>query len=453
MRKRMILITAALAAAMLLPSCVSKGTGADTGSGSESKTTTENPAASDESTAPVSPVIPDGYSITYYWGPPSDSFTEDEVIRMKNAGFDIVPIQTFPWEPEKIENAVALLEKHGLNAAVKDGIVETLYSREELPTQTEVDECVKKLIERYGKHENVKEWILCDEPGASKFEVLAMFVDAIHRLDPGRKAYINLLPTYATPDQLGTSTYEEYLDKFCSTVKPDYISYDNYDFLGTDTTNSQRGEFFLNLEYAMAAGKKYGVETRIIVLLVKHGPYSNVSASEIAWQANASLLYGMKSLSYFTYWEPESGYTPTSMISKDGKATQHYTDVQNENRITRVLGSALYDTEAENVYRINDNRLKGVADYPEDGKLGAVSGEKALVSFYKNGWFMVMNSEPTDASAASSLSFDGNAADYEWLNPESAEWEALTGCSYVSGENGKLTFTLPAGRAVLVRPK
>lgn len=450
MKKYLAAITAGLAAAMLMSACVSHGGGAETGeasdSGSDSKSSTS-------STSPTDPVKENGYSITYYWGPPSENFTEEEVIRMKDAGFDIVPIQTFPWEPEKIENAVALLEKHGLNAAVKDGIVESLYSQETLPTQEEVDNCVKKLIERYGKHENVKEWILCDEPTASKFDALAMFVDAIHRLDSGRKAFINLLPMYATPAQLGAANYEEYLDKFCSTVKPDYISYDYYDFLGSDTTTTQRGEFFLNLEYAEAAGKKYGVETRIIVLLVKHGPYSNVSQSEIAWQANASLLYGMKSLSYFTYWEPESGYTPTSMISKDGKATQHYTDVQNENKITRVLGSALYDTESEKVYRIGDTRLKGVDDYPENGKLGSVTGENALVGFYKNGWFMVMNSEPTKAGAPSSLVMNGDASGYEWLNPESAEWESLSGCSYVKEADGKLTFTLPAGRAMLVRSK
>ena len=447
MKKYLAAITAGLAMTMLMSACVSHGGGAETGG------TSDRGSGNTSSTSPTEPIKENGYSITYYWGPPSDNFTEEEVIRMKDAGFDIVPIQTFPWEPEKIENAVALLEKHGLNAAVKDGIVESLYNKETLPTQEEVDECVKKLVERYGKHENVKEWILCDEPTASKFEVLAMFVDAIHRLDPGRKAFINLLPTYATPAQLGTANYEEYLDKFCSVVKPDYISYDNYDFLGGDTTTSQRGEFFLNLEYAEAAGKKYGVETRIIVLLVKHGPYSNVSPSEIAWQANASLLYGMKSLSYFTYWEPESGYTPTSMISKDGKATQHYTDVQNENKITRVLGSALYDTESEKVYRIGDTRLKGVDDYPENGKLGSVTGENTLVGFYKNGWFMVMNSEPTKADAASSLVMNGDISGYEWLNPESAEWEALSGCSYVREADGKLTFTLPAGRAMLVRSK
>ena len=448
MKRIITAITAGLAATMLMSACSNRG------GSTESGTTNETGSDSTSQTQAPDPVRENGYSITYYWGPPYENFTEDEVIRMKDAGFDIVPILTFPWEPEKIEKAVALLEKHGLNAAVKDGIVESIYSRDELPTQEEVDQCVRKLVERYGKYGNVKEWVLCDEPNALKFEVLSMFVDAIHRIDPERKAYINLLPTYATPDQLKTATYEEYLDTFCSIVKPDYISYDNYDFLGGDTTSSQRGEFFLNLEYAAAAGKKYGLETRVIVQLVQHIAYSNVSESEIAWQANASLLYGMKSLSYFTYWQPDNvNYTPTSMITIDGVATKHYTDVQNENKITRVLGSALYDTESEKVYRIGDSRLRGVDDYPENGKLGVLTGENALVGFYKNGWFMVMNSEPTKADAPSSLVMSGNAAGYEWLNPESAEWESLSGCSYVKEADGKLTFTLPAGRAVLVRAK
>ncbi len=453
MKKILTAITAGLAMTMLMSACVSSGSGTETGSTKDTGTAGTS-AADSTSAAPVDPVKESGFSITYYWGPPSKDFTEEEVIRMKDAGFDIVPIQTFPWEPEKIENAVALLEKHGLNAAVKDGIVESLYSQDALPTQEEVDECVKKLVERYGKYSNVKEWILCDEPNASKFEVLAMFVDAIHRLDPGRLAYINLLPTYATTGQLQTASYEEYLDKFCTIVKPDYICYDNYDFLAGETSSTQRGQFFLNLEYAAAAGKKYGIETRIIVQLIQHLSYGNVTPSEIAWQANAALLYGMKSLSYFTYWQPDdANYTPTSMVSIDGVATQHYTEVQTENKITRVLGSALYNTESEKVYRFGDNRLVGVADYPADGTRGVLTGENAVVGFYKNGWFMVMNSEPTKADAPSSFVMDGSPAGYEWLNPESAEWESLSGCSYVKEADGKLTFTLPAGRAVLVRSK
>ena len=162
----------------------------------------------------------------------------------------------------------------------------------------------------------------------------------------------------------------------------------------------------------------------------------------------------MKRQSYFTYWQPDNvNYTPTAMITIDGVATKHYTDVQNENKITRVLGSALYDTESEKVYRIGDSRLRGVDDYPENGKLGALTGENALVGFYKNGWFMVMNSEPTKTDAPSSLVMSGNAAGYEWLNPESAVWEPLSGWSYVKEADGKLTFTLPAGRAMRVRAK
>lgn len=441
MKKLFTALTAGLALTLLMTSC-----GSSMGGGGTS---------SDDSTTSAPDIVKqNGYSLTYYWGPPSEDFTEKEVLRMKKAGFDIVPIQTFPWEPKKIEAAVALLEKHGINVAVKDGIVEELYTQDTLPSQAEVDECVLKLVDRYGKYSNVKEWILCDEPSANKFEVLSMFVKAIRRIDPERKAYINLLPTYATPDMLGTATYEEYLDRFCTEVKPDYICYDNYDFLDDNGTTYQRGQFFLNLEYALAAGQKYGVETRVIVQLIQHISYSNVSASEIAWQANASLLYGMKSLSYFTYWQPDAPeYTATSMVTMDGTLTQHYADVKSENEITRVLGSALYETETEKVYRIGDDRLDGVSDYPEDGKLGAVSGKNSVVSFYKNGWFMVMNSEPSKADAESYLTMDGKLAGYQWLNPKTSTWESLSGCSYVKEDGGKLTFALPAGRAVLIRSK
>src|SRR6185437_1874987 len=74
---------------------------------------------------------------------------------------------------------------------------------------------------------------LADEPGEPDFEALGKAVAAVKKLAPGKLAYINLFPDYATlgaPDlsQLGTGSYTDYLERFVSEVKPQLISYDNY---------------------------------------------------------------------------------------------------------------------------------------------------------------------------------------------------------------------------------
>jgi len=43
----------------------------------------------------------------------------------------------------------------------------------------------------------------------------------------GNMAFVNLLPNYATPAQLGAASYGEYVRQFVQTVKPNMLSVDH----------------------------------------------------------------------------------------------------------------------------------------------------------------------------------------------------------------------------------
>lgn len=393
------------------------------------------------------------YSITYYWGPPLKDFNEETVIQMKEAGFDTVPLQRFPGNTDGLKSAVALLEKHGLFAAVFDGRIADLYNAQYAVSQKKVDAVVTEVVEDYKEYGNIREWILCDEPSASKFTILGRLVDAFRRIDPDRKTFINLLPLYAPEEALGTSGYEEYLTAFCETVKPNYLCYDYYDFLGAGTTQSRRGTYLQNMELIKDAAEKYDLETRVIVLVTEHGDYSNVTPAEIAWQANLSLLYGMKCLSYFTYWEPDDpNFTwSNAMVDIDGNLMQHYYDVQKENKTTRVLGNALYATNCDAVFKINTDLVSHVEPYKSYGDLGTVSATDFLAGFYENGWFFLMNANTLRGSSRT-LTTEDLSEDLFWLNPETKRWESANACPYVKQKsNGTYQITLDAGDGILLR--
>src|SRR5213076_3231035 len=100
----------------------------------------------------------------------------------------------------------------------------------------------------------VRGFFIMDEPGASDFPALAKAVAAVKRYAPGKLAYINLFPDYATlgaPDrsQLGTTTYTEYLERFVTEVKPQLISYDNYMVQYSDDLKNpaQAASYYRNL--------------------------------------------------------------------------------------------------------------------------------------------------------------------------------------------------------------
>lgn len=398
------------------------------------------------------------YSLTFYWGPDEDKFAENDIKLMKEAGFDTVPIQRFPENHAKIKDVVNLLEKEGLKAAVCDDRITKLYEASEIPSQEAVDTAVQEVLDYYKDYSNITEWIVCDEPSADKFDVIARIADAIHRLSPEDKVFVNLFPSYASASALGTATYREYLETFCEKVKPDYISFDYYDLIGADITEYHRGGFVKNLADVTSVAKKYNKETRVIVLLTKHGDYSNVTQAEINWQSNLSILFGMKSLSFFTYALPEdpSFVWEFAMLDADGKTTDHYNAVKNANTTTRVYGDAIYNTKVDKVFSINNEYtsefVNNLDTYTSYGDLGEVKeGIDMLVSFYENGTFMIMNGNSDEGNPRKLVTKD-LTENLQWLNPFTRRWETIHSCFFIEqNADGAYEITLIEGNAVLLR--
>ncbi len=91
---------------------------------------------------------------------------------------------------------IPLCEKYGLKAIVYPGII----SRGEVKEQSdaELEAIVRETIEKAGDSEAILGYHLMDEPGASLFPKLGVAVAAIKKYAPGKLAYINLYPGYAT---------------------------------------------------------------------------------------------------------------------------------------------------------------------------------------------------------------------------------------------------------------
>ena len=111
-------------------------------------------------------------------------------------------------------------------------------------TVEEIDATVKHKVEEAGSSDTVLGYFITDEPGTQKFPALAAAVAAVKKYAPGKLAYINLFPGYATignPDesQLGAASFTEYLEKFVADVKPEILSYDNYKIFTSDNLQSR----------------------------------------------------------------------------------------------------------------------------------------------------------------------------------------------------------------------
>src|SRR5438132_884283 len=134
------------------------------------------------------------------------------------------------------------------------------------------------------------------------FSALAKAVAAVKKCAPGKLAYINLFPEYATlgaPDksQLGTTNYTEYLERFVAEVKPQVLSYDNYMVQYSDDLKKRdvAASYFRNLIEVRRMGQKYHLPCLQIVAANQLRPgHAIPSPANLSLQAYTTLAAGFR---------------------------------------------------------------------------------------------------------------------------------------------------------------
>ncbi|MBE6631911.1 MAG: hypothetical protein E7623_04340 [Ruminococcaceae bacterium] len=357
------------------------------------------------------------FDITYFHGPFSQYITRPEVIAdIAAAGIDLVPIF---FDRDTNREAVKLMAKYGLRCVVGDSRISAVYASDDIAG---ADAAVKEVVEDYKEFSNVAGWDIVDEPRSDKFPVLGAIVNAFRRYSPEKETVINLFPDYARPEQLGNPDYMTHLEHFVNIVRPHYLSYDYYHFLGRkarkeaalDTLDERerliriaseetrdRSGFFKNLNEINAVAKKYGIPAMLIVLLTEHGHYRNLTRSEILWEVNMCLAYGMKRISYFTYWCPspdEYWQWDNAMCDIDGKKMQHYYDVQSINREIRAAGEYLFDKEFLKAYHLGSPE-EDTELFASFGNFKAIEGKNGVVGCFSDGSIYLVNRNYKEAES------------------------------------------------------
>jgi hypothetical protein len=185
-------------------------------------------------------------------------------------------------------------------------------------TDQQIESTVKELVDSSRGSSAMLGYFLADEPGVQDFPGLAKAVAAVKRLAPGKLAYINLFPDYATLgapslSQLGTATYSEYLEQFVNTVHPQFISYDNYQI---QYSNDQKNpaiaaSYYQNLQTVRRVAMEHDLPFWNIVSSNQIRPDMPVpTAANLLLQAYTTLAAGGKGLTWYTYYSTGYGYAP-----------------------------------------------------------------------------------------------------------------------------------------------
>lgn len=349
------------------------------------------------------------FDITYFHGPFSEFITKPEIIAdIAASGITLVPLGS---DTATNKAALSLLNRYGLRSVVHDSRIGKLYYENDIAG---ADSAIRQIVEDYAGFTNVIGWDITDEPNAVKFPVLAAIVNAFRRYSPDKETVINLFPNYASPEQLGNPDYITHLEEFVNVVRPHFISYDHYHFLGRENrraTNEgavnererlirlsaentvNRGGFFENIEDIRNISLKYGLDAMLIVLLTEHGPYRNLTKNELLWEVNMCLAYGMRRISYFTYWEPahdDHWQWTNAMCDTKGNKMQHYYEVQSINRTIKPVGEYLFSHKSTAVYHVGTAE-PGTRVFSSCGNITEIDGDCGVAGFFDDGSMYLVN--------------------------------------------------------------
>ena len=282
-----------------------------------------------------------GKPIATYWAGPS--LTDSVAQQMAEGSFNLV------WctEPE-----LDVAQRHQLRGQLHDRLLSpaTLDN----PAQREQ---LADLIARVRHHPALYSYYITDEPSAADFPSLGQLVAHLHELDPQHLAYINLFPTYASNEQLGTTgdtiaAYEEHLRQYVQVVKPSLISYDHYQFAADGDTD----QYFLNLAMIRQASQQANVPFLNIVQACSWTPVRRVpQGDEMRYLVYTTLAYGAQGISYYVYCHP--GHTGGIALA-DGTPTPIYHALKTLNREFVATAEVLQPLRSLAVYPRRHDALR-----------------------------------------------------------------------------------------------
>ena len=237
----------------------------------------------------------------------------------------------------------------------------------------------------FGQHPALAGWGLLDEPRAEHFPELAAWNRTLGERTPGKLRFTNLLPLGCPPEQTGAKTYEDYVETFLSTVKPDVLCFDHYVLVkeGVLQEGTLVPNYFENLEIIRAAALRHGVPAWNGILAWSHSVYASPTPAQMRWQVWTSLAYGMQGIMYFTYWpDPEQKPRMPAIVDSGGQPSAIYPEVKKLNHEMQTLGKTLLTLTSTGVYHAGE-MPRGGRPVPVDAALQLPADQPLMVGFFQ----------------------------------------------------------------------
>jgi hypothetical protein len=336
--------------------------------------------------------------------PPVDQEAEKRYAELAQAHFTFVIGNFGAHKPEDVRRQMALCEQHDLKLIASM----TGLAPEQLP---DGPAC-------WG-------YYIADEPAPAAFPGLRTQVDALRKARPGKLAFINLLPNYASAAALGGS-YVEHVSRFVREVQPDVLSMDHYPHFKPDADG--RDVYCQNLEVMREQSLAAKIPFWNFFNTMPFGDHSDPTEAQLRWQINASLAYGAKGVMYFCYWTPGGAEFPKggAIIQTNGRRTRHYEEAKRINARLKRLGPTLMKLTSTGISRFR-TKDDSATILKSSGVSSLTPGEYLIGTFqHADGRRAVLLTNYEFAySAWPTVVFDAEMSAVVEVNPETGKEEPV----------------------------
>jgi hypothetical protein len=313
----------------------------------------------------LKPLAPEEFLLMPWGWTPGDLQTLKDI---KDCGFNVAGFVA----PEHVK----LVQKAGLKCFVDDPKVSTTMWETNM-TDAEIEKRAMEMTAKFRENPAVFGYYLMDEPTAGLFPNLMRWKTAVNKAHPTTVPYINLLPIGAQgPD---SKDYNDYLNQYMKVLRPSYISYDHYT-LADD--GSVRPSLYQNLEIVRQVSLKNNVPFWNIVLANSHFRYAEVTQGGLNLQVYATLAYGGRGISYFTYFSPLVGNYRNGAVDQFLHKTPTWDMLQLINLQVRQLGPTYVKLKSINVFH-NQDVPQGCLGMDSSKHLADLSGGNFLVGEFE----------------------------------------------------------------------
>lgn len=222
----------------------------------------------------------------------------------------------------------------------------------------------------------------------------------------GLTVFANMFPVWNYSENI-KSAYEQYVEEFCESLRPKFLSWDNYPF----ESNEDLNVYFYNMSLVREKAQKYQIP--FWATIQAGGQFSVASTEGVAtdtsilptkgefnWNVNTCLAFGVQGLDYYPLIQPighsyapngEYDYSRNGVIGADGSLNNWYYYAQEINTHIKAIDKVLMNSVNKGVIASGDDATTDTAlvncviESGQFRELQSVSGEAIIGCFNYNG--------------------------------------------------------------------